>query len=96
VEIVTANGLSTGGHYGVNGAVNGYGRSMHVPAGIYSDNGVILPQFRYHTPGHVVDSLNTISGPNFPDEPHFAGLYELSNRSIQRRSESRNACHPKM
>jgi Polysaccharide lyase/Ricin-type beta-trefoil lectin domain-like len=62
VEVTTANGDSTDGQYGVNGAVNWYGWSMHIPSGISADNWTILAQFHYHTPGHIVNSLTNING----------------------------------
>jgi hypothetical protein len=62
VEITTANGNSTAGQYGVNGETNWYGWSMWIPKGISNDRWTILSQWHYHTPGHIVDSLQTLKG----------------------------------
>jgi Polysaccharide lyase len=62
VEITTANGVSTTGQYGINGQTNWYGWSMWIPKGISDDQWTILSQWHYHTPGSIVDSLETLKG----------------------------------
>jgi hypothetical protein len=62
VEITTANGNSTNGQYGINGQTNWYGWSMWVPQGISNDRWTILSQWHYHTPSHIIDSLETLKG----------------------------------
>jgi hypothetical protein len=62
VEIATANGISTNGQYGINGQTNWYGWSMWIPQGISDDQWTILSQWHYHTPNHIVDSLETLKG----------------------------------
>jgi Polysaccharide lyase len=62
VEITTANGVSTAGQYGINGQTNWYGWSMWIPKGITNDRWTILSQWHYHSPGYIVDSLQSIQG----------------------------------
>jgi Polysaccharide lyase len=62
VEITTANGLSPTGQYGINGQLNWYGWSMWIPKGISHDRWTILSQWHYHSPGHIIDSLQKIKG----------------------------------
>jgi Polysaccharide lyase len=62
VEITTANGISTAGQYGINGETNWYGWSMWIPTGIGTDRWTILSQWHYHSPGSIVDSLQTVKG----------------------------------
>jgi hypothetical protein len=62
VEITTADGISANGQYGMNGQVNWYGWSMWIPQDISSDRWTILSQWHYHTPGSMVDSLQTVKG----------------------------------
>jgi hypothetical protein len=62
VEVTTANGSSTDGQYGVNGAVNWYGWSMYLPTGMSDDQWTIISQWHYDTPSSIVNSLSTVSG----------------------------------
>jgi hypothetical protein len=62
VELTTANGSSTEGQYGVTGAVNWYGWSMYLPAGMSDDQWSIISQWHYDTPNDRIDTLSTVSG----------------------------------
>jgi hypothetical protein len=62
VEITTATGNSTAGQYGINGEINWYGWSMWIPTGIGTDRWTILSQWHYHSPGNIINSLQTIKG----------------------------------
>jgi hypothetical protein len=62
VEVTTATGNSTAGQYGINGKTNWYGWSMWIPEGISSDQWTIISQWHYHSPNHIIDSLQTIQG----------------------------------
>jgi Polysaccharide lyase len=73
VEITTANGINANGQYGINGQTNWYGWSMWIPTGISSDQWTILGQWHYHTPSHIVDSLEKIKGGG--NSPTRLGLY---------------------